>query len=225
MLRRTASATHSLGLTVAAAALVAAVSPTLVAQSPAAQTPAPSRPAEPSAVEPPDTTRDNLSLFNSRFTIGATPTPLIQSWLSGVEMKCIGCGVFDTTAARPESTNATAPWVLQGRWRRPTPFGVVSTGFVGVRNYGLPLFNAIPLGGDVDPAALRSSRTSAFAPSSQWSLTAGVEKTLMKRANGASVGVVADVLFPVRTESVSVGDPRISALTSPTIRFGIVVRW
>lgn len=153
------------------------------------------------------------------------PASVLESWLSGVEMKCIGCWGVEATAVRPESTNATAPWVLQGRWRRQTTLGVVSTGFVGVRNYGLPLSTAIPLGGDFDPAALGSSRASVFAPVSQWYLTAGFEKTLATRADGASVGLTADLLMPVATESVTVGDPRIGALTSPTIRVGIVFRW
>jgi hypothetical protein len=61
---------------------------------------------------------------------------------------------------------------------------------------------------------------------SQWSLTAGVEKTLAKRENGASVGVAGDLLIPLKTEeTVGAGDPRIRSLTSPTVRFGIVLRW
>jgi hypothetical protein len=105
---------------------------------------------------------------------------MLESWLSGVEMQCIGCRGFEPTGIRPESTNATAPWVLQGRWRRQTTLGVVSAGFVGVRNYALPLSTAMPLGGEFDRAALGSSRASVFAPVSQWSLTAAVEKTLAR---------------------------------------------
>lgn len=103
--------------------------------------------------------------------------------------------------------------------------GPVSTGFVGVRNYALPLYTGMPIGGDFNPGMLGSSLTSSFMPSSQWSLTAAVEKTLATFSNGATVGVTADVLIPVATESVSVGDPRIAALTSRAMRVGIVVRW
>jgi hypothetical protein len=205
---RTAWIRPSLRFAVAAAALLGAGSSTVLAQSPAAQT------------QEPETRLTPLSLFDNRFT---TPKSAMESWLSGFEMKCIGCGGLEATAARPESTNATAPWVLHGKWRRPTLLGVVSTGIVGVRNYALPLSIAMPLGGDVDPAALRSAGTSAFAPVSQWSLTAAVEKTLVRRANGASVGITADLLIPVATNSVVAGDPRISA--SSTLRFGIVFRW
>lgn len=205
--------THSLGFAVAATALLAASS-TALAQSAAAQSPEPSRPAKPSAAD-----EDN------QLTMSTKSKSVLESWLAGVEMKCIGCRGFGTTAVRPESTNPNAPWVLQGKWRRQTALGIVSTGFVGVRNYVLPLSTAMPLGGDFDRGALGSPSTSAFAPSSQWSLTAAVEKTLATRADGASVGVTADLLIPVATESVTVGDPRISALKSPTVRFGIVFRW
>jgi len=203
--------THSLGLIVAATVLFAAGS--ALAQSPA---PPP---------EPPDPKPTVLSLFDNQLTTGTKPKSLLESWLSGVDMKCIGCGVFGTTAVRPESTNPNAPWMLQGRWRRQTTVGVVSAGFVGIRNYALPLSTAMPLGGGVDPVALGAAGASSFAPSSQWSLTAGFEKTLATRANGASVGVIADVLIPVSTDSASAGDPRISALASRTIRVGIIFRW
>jgi hypothetical protein len=140
-------------------------------------------------------------------------------------MKCIGCGGFETTRVGPESTNANAPWALQGKWRRQTMLGVVSTGFVGVRNYALPLTSAIPLGGDLDPAALGTAGASAFLPVSQWSLTAGVEKTLAKSANGASLGVTADLLIPVSSETIRGGDVRDPVPASPTARFGGVFRW
>jgi hypothetical protein len=219
-----------LGFAVAATALLTAELST--AQSLPAQAQEPSRPVEPSATNedasrdrtPPESGRTSLSLFDNWLTTSTKPKSLLDSWLSGVEMSCVGCRGLETTAARPESTNATAPWVLQGRWRRQTNLGVVSTGFVGVRNYALPLYTAMPIGGDVDPAALRSSPSTAFAPFSQWSLTASVEKTLIKRANGATVGVTADLLMPVATNSI-VGDRRMSGLTSPTARIGIVVRW
>lgn len=231
---RTAWVTHSLGFAVAATALLAAGSSTGQAQSPAAQTQEPSR-SKPSAAdkdaprdrppEPPETWLKPLSLFDNQLTMSTKSKSVLQSWVSGVEIKCIGCPGFGTTAVRPESTNPNAPWVLQGRWRRQTALGIVSTGFVGVRNYALPLSTAMPLGGDVDPGALGSSRASFVGPSSQWSLTAAFEKTLATFADGASVGVTADLLIPVKTESVMVGDPRISALASRTIRVGIVFRW
>jgi hypothetical protein len=226
--------THSLGIAVAAA-LLAADPSTALAQSAAAPTREPSRPAESSASdqdgsrdgrrEPPPAWLTDLSLFDNRLTSGTKPKSPMDSWLAGVEMTCFGCGGFEATAARPGSTNATAPWVLQGRWRRQTALGAVSTGFVGVRNYALPLSTAMALGGAVDPAALGHLPATSFAPVSQWSLTAAVEKTLVRRANGASIGVAADLLIPVATNSVTVGDPRINALTTPTIRVGIVFRW
>jgi hypothetical protein len=229
----TAWVTHSLGFAVAAA-MLAAGSSTALAQASPPKTPQSSQPGTPPAADddasrdsprqPAETTITPLSLFDDRFST-RKPKSILESWLSGVEMQCIGCRGFEPTGIRPESTNATAPWVLQGRWRRQTTLGVVSAGFVGVRNYALPLSTAMPLGGEVDRAALGSSRASVFAPVSQWSLTAAVEKTLATRANGASVGVTADLLIPIKTESISVGDPRTSALTARTVRFGIIFRW
>jgi hypothetical protein len=215
---RIAMVTHSLRCAVAVTALAGLGSSTVRAQSLQAQTQVPARPPEPAPASPTD-----LFLFDH--WLSTRPQSVTESWLRGIEMKCIGCGGFDAAAVRPEPTNATAPWALYGRWRRQTTLGVVSTGFIGVRNYALPLSTAIPLGGDFDPRALSTSGTSVFAPVTQWSLTAAVEKTLAKRANGASVGVTADMLVPLKTETIGVGDPRISALTSATFRFGIIFRW
>ena len=229
----TAWITHSLGLSVAATALIASCSSTAWAQSTAPQTQEPSRPAKPSAEddarerpgEASDIRLTTTSLFDDKLTIGTKPKSLLESWLSGVDMKCISCDGLATSALFPESSNRNAPWVLQGRWRHQTALGVVSTGFVGVRNYALPLYTAMPIGGDFDPGARGSSPANVFAPSTQWSLTAAVEKTLATFSNGATVGVTADVLVPVTTGSIGAGDPRIGALTSRTMRFGIVFRW
>ena len=226
--------THSLGFSIAAAALVAAGSSTALGQSPAAQTQEPNRPSAPAAAgeatlgdrghEPPGTIFSTLSLFGDRLADVTKPTFVVTPKLSGVETTCIGCRGFETTVVRPDATSSTTPWILQGRWRRQTPLGAVSTGFLGARNYALPLFTAIPLGGNLDPAAL-SSGASVASGVSQWSLTAGVEKTLVTRPTGASVGVTGDVLIPFAVETAGIGDPRTTILKSPTVRFGTVVRW
>jgi hypothetical protein len=232
---RTVRVTRSLGMAVALTAVLAPDSRTAFAQSPVAHTHEPSRPAAPSPVSedtsgvrplgPPEIAPPAVSLFDPQLVTSSKPKAVFESWLSGVEMNCIACRGFVTTAVFSQPTNLNAPWVLQGTWTRQTTVGVLSTGFVGVRNYALPLSTAVPLGGDVDRFATGSWRTSAFAPSSQWYLTAAIEKTLVTRSNGASVGITADVLIPVETESISVDDPRISALTSRAVRFGVVVRW
>jgi hypothetical protein len=163
-------------------------------------------------------------LFAPPLTNSAKPVFVVKPSLSGVEMTCIGCRGFETTVLRPESASPLAPWALRGRWRRPTAFGVVSTGFVGLRNYALPLSSAMPLGSDLDPVALGTAGTSVDSSVSQWSLTAGIEKTLVTRRNGTSVGVTGDLLVPFKTETIGV-DPRNDALTSPTVRLGIIFRW
>jgi hypothetical protein len=81
------------------------------------------------------------------------------------------------------------------------------------------------VGGDLDSAALAAAGGPAFLPGSQWSLTAGVEKTLATSAKGASFGFAGDLLIPVRYETDAAGDPRRPVLASPTVRFGGVLRW
>ncbi len=219
--------TPSLRLAVATmTALLAAGFSNALAQSSSTPTQKPSRQAKPSpdqdaSREPPEAKPTSASLFDNR----TKPGSISGSWLSDVDMRCLGCRGFGTVAVLPESSNPNAPRVLQGTWRHQTTLGVVSTGLVGVRNYALPLYVGMPLGGDFDPGAQRSSRASSFAPSSQWYLTAGIEKTLATSAEGTSIGVTADVLIPVETNSISVGDPRIGALKSRAARFGIVLRW
>jgi hypothetical protein len=162
-----AGVTHSLRVAAAATALVAAGASTALGQSPAAQTLAPSRPSAPAAAdedtssdrrgELPRTPFSDLSLFDDRLTKSTDPTFVVRPSLSGVEMACVGCRGFETTVVRPESTTSNAPWALRGRWRRQTTLGVVSTGFLEVCNYALPLSTAIPLGGDLDPDALSTA--------------------------------------------------------------------
>jgi len=233
---RTVRGTRWLGLAVAVTAVLAFDFQTAFAQSPAPHAQEPSRPATPAAgtddtsgvrpLEPPKVTPPAVSLFDPQPVTSSKPKAVFESWLSDVEMNCIACRGFATTAVFSEPANPNAPWALQGTWKRQTTVGGLSTGFVGVRNYALPLSTVVPLGGDVDHFTTGSSwRTSVFAPSSQWYLTAAIEKTVATQSNGASVGVTADVLIPVHTESISVDDPRISALTSRAVRFGVVVRW
>jgi hypothetical protein len=155
------------------------------------------------------------------------PKSVFDSLFKDVEVKCPGCPGFEDAGIRrllPESTNPNAPRVLQGKWRQQTAVGVMSLGVVGVRNYALPLYVAMPLGGDVDAGLQRSSSASAFAPSAQWSLTAAIEKTLASSWHGASIGAAADVIVPVETKSTPNGDARVAATKSRAARFGFVFR-
>jgi hypothetical protein len=225
---------HLLALPVATAILVVAGSSTASAQLlPAQQTQEPPSPVKPSSTtgadpaERPHQSPESrpLTLFENRTAIGVRTNSVLESWLANVEMKCIGCPGLDTAAIRSPPTDAYAPWVLETKWRRSTPLGAVSTGFVGVRNGAVPLSFAMPLGGEVDPNVINSWRSNVVAPSIRWSLTAAVEKTLVTSKGGATVGIAADVVIPVGAGSTMAGDPRMSALASRTLRFGIVFRW
>jgi hypothetical protein len=204
---------HSLASAVTAAALLAMNVSTAAGQAPAAQEP---RPSEPSPLI--------VSLFDHQPPPTKPPKLALESWFSGFKMNCIGCSTAATTV-RPESTNRNAPWVLQGKWQRETRLGVASVGFVGIRNSALPPSSVIPLAGDPGFTSLNSSHTSFFMPSTQWSVTAGLEKTLVKFSNGASVGAVADFIVPVHTTSAVAADRRLSGMKSAALRWGFVVRW
>jgi hypothetical protein len=204
---------QSLGIATTAMALLAASAQAVLAQSPEAQTLALPASPQPSA-------KDEKEVW---LATGAKPKSVVDSWLSGFEMKCTGCQV-ETTALFPETTDANALWLMRGKWQRQTSFGAVSAGFVGLRNYASPLYTALPLGGDIDLRMLEATRSSVFAPTSQWSLTASVEKTFFKSKGGATIGVVADAMMPVATSSAIVGDARMSGMT-PTVRAGFVFRW
>lgn len=210
----TATVTHSLGIVLAATTLLATNVPMALAQSPVAQTQEPARPPDPSA-------KDGQEAW---LAIGAKPKSVVESWLSGFEMKCTGCQA-ETTALFPETTDANAPWLMRGKWQRETALGTVSAGFVGLRNYASPLYTAMPIGGDIDPRMLAATRSSVFAPTSQWSLTASVEKTFFKSKGGATIGVIADMMMPVSATSAIVRDARMNGMASPTLRVGIIFRW
>lgn len=216
---------QALRFVLAATVLAAASATAAVAQAPGPPAPEPASSAVPAAGDGEASHgRRRVSLFDDRSTTDAQST-LGVDWLSGVEMRCIGCRGAAGPDAAPPSVNANAPWVLQGRWRRRTWLGDVSTGFVGVRDSVLPLSAVVRPDGQLDRVALGTGGTSAFSPGSQWAVTAGIEKTLVKRASGASVGVTGDVFVPVRSRTVDDADPRTRNLASSAVRLGIVVRW
>ena len=218
-----------LRLSVATTALLTAGFSNALAQSASTPTQEQSQQAKPSPHPDasrllPKTKATSVSLFDQPITASTKSRSFLGSWFADVDMRCLNCPGSGMVAVLPESSNPNAPRVLQGTWRRQTTLGVVSTGFVGVRNYALPLSVGMPLGGDFDPGSYRSPRASSFAPVSQWYLTAAIEKTLATRPDGSSLGVKADLVIPVKTNSMSADDPRIKALTSRTARFGVVLR-
>jgi hypothetical protein len=225
--------TQALRSIVAATALAVAGPSTASAQARPTQAQEPSQ-SSPAAVDDhPDAARQNeapatifsrLSLFDHAIASEKEPKSAVESWLSGVGMTCVGCRQFET-GMKPEIGSATAPWALQGTWRRRTGVGVVSAGFVGLRNYALPLSAAVRPDGALDPVVLSTVGGAAFLPGSRWSVTAGVEKTLATRPSGASVGVTADALIPVENDAVGGADPRTRGFAATTMRLGVVVRW
>jgi hypothetical protein len=83
----------------------------------------------------------------------------------------------------------------------------------------------MPLGGDAGHIPLGFSHTSFSMPSTQWSVTAGLEKTVVTFSKGVSVGIVTDLIVPVSTKSAVAGDPRLSGMKAAALRSGVVVRW
>src|SRR5918993_3853772 len=97
--------THTVGLALAATVLLLS-EPTALAESPAQPAQEPSRPSKPVATgtgnprEQPET----FSLFDR--ALATTPRKSIfDSWLSGVEIKCVGCPGSETSTMFPESRN------------------------------------------------------------------------------------------------------------------------
>jgi hypothetical protein len=226
MMQGTASTTASLRLAVVTTALLAAGSVNALAQ-----TLAPPTPESFPGATPPDSNVRRPAAQTTPGTVWLLDNPkarsVFDSLFKDVEVTCLGCPGFGdagTSALLPESTNPNAPRVLQGKWRQQTAVGLVSLGFVGVRNYALPLYVAMPLAGDFNPGLQSSSSTSAFAPSSQWSLSAAIEKTLASSWHGASIGAAADVIVPVETKSTPTGDARAGATKARAARFGFVFR-
>ena len=224
----TASVTRALGRVATASVLCAASVVSAFAQTTAApvqeKPPAATetaRPSEPVNSEP----TNNLSLAQPELFTSPKKKSMLDAWLSGVDMKCLGCPAVDPNAARPQATKPNAPWLLHGRWRGQTPFGAVSLGFAGVRNFSVPLSVVTPVGGEVALGPMGASTSSYLGPTSQWSATVAYEKTLKTFANGATIGIAADAMMPISTMSSVAGDPRINSMASRTFRIGIVIRW
>src|SRR5690606_21586654 len=62
------------------------------------------------------------------------------------ELECFGCGTEDR-ASFSVPRNPNAPWAVQGFVRYPIRSGSIRTGIIGVRNYDLPVYMAMPVGG------------------------------------------------------------------------------
>lgn len=137
------------------------------------------------------------------------------SWLTG----------GDARSSSPPNTNGNAPWFVEGRVRHEGRSSAFSAGVVGVRNYTLPLYSASAIGGRLDPGPVSSSLANFYVPSTQWNLTAAVERTLRTTAGGATVGVAADAFFPLDVAAPTNDKSRIDPLPSQATRVGLALRW
>ncbi len=137
-------------------------------------------------------------------------------------LDCTTCGWFGQTAAPAPPANPNAPWVVQGAVRHTNRLGTFSAGAIGVRNYALPLFMAMPPGQDFRPVA-STSQADLSVRETQWHVTTAFSRRLWTHASGANVGVTADVLLPVRTGGHELS--KIAPLPSRAVRVGAVVRW
>ena len=109
--------------------------------------------------------------------------------------------------------------------RRSTRLGVISSGLLGVRNHASPLYTAMPIGGSFNPGPLTTVTPNLAIPDTQWHLTAGFERTLLRTKRGVTLGLTGDVLLPVNTDPVSADPLRVDPLSSLAVRFGFVLRW
>lgn len=141
-------------------------------------------------------------------------------------MVCIGCPNSTDGALVPAPTNVNAPWRVEARWELRTRAGAVSAGLVNARNNALPLHVVTPpaVGGHL-PRPEMGPQSGFFSPTTQWYASAGFEKVVMGKPGGLNVGIGGDVILPLRTESMSPGDPATDALRARSVRAVVVLRW
>lgn len=161
-----------------------------------------------------------LTVGDSPVSVDDTPT---SPWgvRSTVDINCVAC--VPGLASIPANPNA--PWSLYGTVRHESRLGGFSAGFVGVHNYAPPLYSVMSIGGAYSPGGASSSVANFFVPSTQWHLTASFQRTLVTTAAGATLGLTADVLVPVKTDAAVNDSLGICPLPSGAVRFGMVFRW
>jgi hypothetical protein len=121
------------------------------------------------------------------------------------------------------TVNPNAPWKVGGGFTYSADNGTIARiGVTGHRNYRTPLFMNQTIGGGQDLTLPLVSFTDLSQRSVQWELVAGVEKTLIRTAGGATIGVVADVFVPLNNVSpFQLGAPETQVPPSMTIRGGV----
>jgi hypothetical protein len=97
--------------------------------------------------------------------------------------------------------NPNAPWKVGGGFTYSTDSGTVARiNVVGYRNYRMPLFMSQAIGAEHDLTLPLVSFTDLSQREVQWEIVAGVEKTFIRTAGGATIGAVADVFVPLNNK-------------------------
>lgn len=220
--------THVFGVSLFLAAALESTTAQVVAQEPPreGQGAVSGRgPEQPPASAPPAQEPHWIPIVDTRLRLDHEPKPALERWLATVDINCVVCGGIGDPGALPRSANPNAPWALQTTVRHTSFLGTFSTGLLGVRNYASPLYSAMAIGGDFSPGAASTTTANFLVPSTQWHLTAAFERTVFTTAHGATLGLAADLLLPVKTDPVTGDQLRIDPLPSRAVRFGIVFRW
>ena len=165
-----------------------------------------------------------IPIANSQWWVDGASTPR-PGLFSSMDVTCTACGGTSTLERFVLPANRNAPWALQGTVRRATRLGLISTGLLGVRNYAAPVYTAMPIGGSFNAGPGSTVTANLAIPDTQWHLTAGFERTLMRTKRGVTFGLTGDVVLPVNAHSASANPLRIDPLSSLAVRFGLVVRW
>jgi hypothetical protein len=120
--------------------------------------------------------------------------------------------------------NPNAPWkVGWGFSYSPDNGTVARISVVGYRNYRMPLFMSQAIGSDQDMTLPLVSFTDLSQREVHWEIAAGVEKTFIRTAGGATIGAVADLFVPLNNVSPARVAPDTHVLPSITVRGGVKV--
>ena len=188
------------------------------------QTAAPSQRSAPTPPTDASPEPSQIPIVNGPWWVDRTPTAAPDVF-KAIDFDCTACGASSDLARFSLPDNRNAPWAFQGTARRATRLGVISGGVLGVRNFASPMYTAMPIGGRFQAGPLTTVTPNLSIPDTQWHLTAGFERTLLRTKGGVTLGLTGDVLLPVNTDAAT-GDPlRVDPLSSLAVRFGFVLRW
>src|SRR6185436_4883664 len=132
------------------------------------------------------------------------------------------CARCDAREPRsPENTNA--PWFTSTNLSFGGTDVQAGVGVVAYRNYKFPLFMSQPFGAADPQLPPVPSLTEMAETRTRWQLSARMQKTIKRTSSGKTIGLAADAILPLTSETASRGAPDVAVLPSKAIRLGVVL--